>query len=190
VITQDPRTKHIPVVFISNMASSEQRIRGLLAGAVDYITKPFDFNEVKLRLVIHLKHQSNTQITDVKPVADVANNSSTLQPQSHRQTVLFHNARVHLLNSLATTLSMAELEKLTCSNSKQLNMAFKICTGVTVFEYLREERMKEARQLLQQTQTPIQDIAYEVGFTNSANFSSAFKERFGLSPRTFRQQTN
>src|SRR5690554_2777254 len=46
VITQDPKTQGIPVIFISGMTSQDQRIRGLLAGAVDYINKPYDFNEV------------------------------------------------------------------------------------------------------------------------------------------------
>lgn len=85
---------------------------------------------------------------------------------------------------------MKELETLTGTNSKHLNNAFKVCAGVTVYEYLREERMKEARVLLQQTQLAVQDIALQVGFKDSTNFATAFKERFGLSPREFRQQHN
>ena len=48
ILTQDPRTSDIPVIFISGLTASEHRVRGLLAGAVDYINKPYDFNEVKL----------------------------------------------------------------------------------------------------------------------------------------------
>ena len=188
VIAQDPRTQHIPVIFISGMTSSEQRVRGLLAGAVDYIDKPFAFSEVKLRLVIHLKNRPN--LVQHGPDSATEPLPITLLPTNNRHAILFHNARTHLLTSLATTLPMSELEKLTRSNSKHLNMAFKVCAGVTVYEYLREERMKEAKALLQQTPLTIQDIAYEIGFTDSANFATAFKDRFGLAPRAFRQKTN
>lgn len=180
VLTTDPSTKAIPIVFISGMTASEQRVRGLLAGAVDYINKPFEFDEVKLRLVIHLKNRAPV-------IASSLMSADTFTPPESKHDILFHRARGYLLASLHCTLPMAELEALTCSNSKLLNRAFKMCAGVTVYEYLREERMKEARTLLQKTQLAVQDIAYEIGFTDSANFSTAFKEKFGLSPREFRQ---
>ena len=183
IISQDSRTQNIPVIFISGMTSSEHRVRGLLAGAVDYINKPFDFNEVKLRLVIHLKNRPPSVHNDPEL------HSASLSASSLHAT-LFHCARTYLLKSLSCSPSMQELEKLTATNSKHLNMAFKVCAGVTVYEYLREERMKEARVLLQQTQLAIQDIAYEVGFSDSANFATAFKDKFGLTPRAFRQQNS
>lgn len=187
IISQDFRTQHIPIIFISGLTSSEHRVRGLLAGAVDYINKPFDFDEVKLRLMIHLKNRA--QLRQELP-SSATDESISHTSSGNRHTILFHSARTHLLKSLSTTLPMKELEKLTGTNSKHLNLAFKATVGVTVYEYLREERMQEARLLLQQTQQPVQDIAYEVGFTDSANFATAFKDRFGLTPREFRQKTS
>ncbi|WP_205077555.1 response regulator [Marinobacter salexigens] len=181
IITQDPRTNHIPVIFISGMTSPEHRVRGLLAGAVDYINKPFDFNEVKLRLAIHLRQ---------KPPAPASRGEGKPETASvsNRDVIVFHSTRTHLLKSLSETPTMKELEKLTGTNSKHLNTAFKACAGVTVYEYLREERMKEARGLLQRTNLPVKDISLQVGFTDSGNFATAFKDRFGLTPREFRQQ--
>ncbi len=46
----DPATSNIPVVFLTGIASTEQKIRGLELGAVDYITKPFDPAELKARV--------------------------------------------------------------------------------------------------------------------------------------------
>ncbi|WP_372966386.1 response regulator [Marinobacter sp.] len=181
IITQDPRTQNIPVIFISGMTTPEHRVRGLLAGAVDYINKPFNFDEVKLRLAIHLRNRTPA------PQEPAANDAPK---KNNRHDIVFHSARTHLLKSLSTTPPMQELEKLTGTNSKHLNNAFKVCAGVTVYEYLREERMKEARTLLQQTQLSVQDIAHQVGYKDSANFSTAFKERFKLTPREFRRQHN
>lgn len=181
ILTGDPQTRNIPVIFISGLTWPEQRVKGLLAGAVDYINKPFDFNEVKLRLRIHLRNRRMAPDQSTEPATANA-------PLQNLHNILFHSARIHLLRSLASPPTMKELEQLTGTNSKHLNHAFRECAGVTVFEYLREERMKEARSLLQQTDLPIQDIAHQVGFTSSANFSTAFRERFGLTPREFRRQ--
>lgn len=183
VITQDPRTRHIPVIFISALSSSDQRVTGLLAGAVDYINKPIDFNEVKLRLLIHLRN------TNTSPSKIETNPERTTRSTSSLYSILFHTARSHLLKSLDSTPLMSDLEKLTGSNRKLLNEAFKKHAGMTVYENLREERMKEAKNLLQRTQLTVQDIAAQVGFSNAANFTTAFKERFGMSPRKFRQNT-
>lgn len=179
ILSGDPRTSKIPIIFISGLTWPEQRVQGLLAGAVDYINKPFDFNEVKLRIAIHLRHRTQTAHEPDSPTDALA------RPRT-LHNILFHSARTHLLKSLTTVPTMKELEKLTGTNSKHLNNAFKACAGVTVYEYLREERMKASRTLLQQTRLSVQDISHQVGFTSSANFSTAFKERFGLTPREFR----
>lgn len=181
VLSQHPKTSAIPIIFISGMTSSEHRVRGLLAGAVDYINKPFDFNEVKLRLAINLRHRS---LAVDKEISSVANTQTT----KNLHSILFHSARIHLLKSLAKTPLMQELEELTGSNSKNLNAAFKVCVGMTVYEYLREERMMEASVLLRKTQMAVQDIAIQVGYKDAANFSTAFKNRFRFTPREYRQQ--
>ncbi|WP_372373418.1 helix-turn-helix domain-containing protein, partial [Vreelandella venusta] len=61
-------------------------------------------------------------------------------------------------------------------------------SGMTVYEYLREIRMNEARELLSNTHLSVSAIAAHVGFSSSANFSTAFKERFGTSPMKFKNQ--
>ena len=54
-LKKSERTKNIPVIFISSMDTSEDEVRGLSAGAVDYITKPFTNEVVQLRVGLHMK---------------------------------------------------------------------------------------------------------------------------------------
>lgn len=58
LLGDDARTRDIPVIFLTAAASPEERVEGLRAGAVDYIIKPFDFEEVRLRLVINHRDTS------------------------------------------------------------------------------------------------------------------------------------
>ncbi len=188
VLTGDPVTAGVPVVFLSAYANPEQRVQGLLAGAVDFIGKPFDFDEVRLRLAIHLRNRPTRSPQHLSDRMDsLASPTDVGSSDANLYSVLFHSARVHLLRSLEDSPNIQELARLTGTNSKRLNAAFKYCAGVTVFEYLREERMKEARQLLHNTGLSISDIAFHVGFSSSANFSTAFRERFGMPPSVFRQ---
>ncbi|MEB3215679.1 MAG: response regulator [Nostocales cyanobacterium 94392] len=51
----NPSTKHIPIIFITALTEAEEKVKGLQLGAVDYITKPFEQNEVLARINLHLK---------------------------------------------------------------------------------------------------------------------------------------
>ena len=170
-------TRDIPVVFLSGANTPEERVQGLLVGAVDYIAKPFNLEEIRLRLAIHLRRWGTDRQASPMPPSHAGNLDS----------ILFQSARQVLLRALSHTPELQELAEAVGTNSKRLNEAFRQCVGVTVFEYLREERMKEACVLLSGTGLPIQAIALEVGFTSGANFSTAFRERYGLSPSQFRQ---
>lgn len=172
----NPATRDIPVIFLAEAAAPTERVLGLRSGATDYITKPFDFEEVRLRLNIHLR---NLPIPHRAP-QPTASAASTLDQ------VLCTSAQQVLLGEIANDVDMASLSKKVCSNPRRLNEAFKHCIGMTVFEFLREARMKQAQHLLTATLLDIQIVANEVGFTSGANFATAFKERFGLSPTAFR----
>jgi len=196
ILSTDATTAHIPIVFLSALNGPEERVKGLLSGAVDYINKPFHFGEIRMRLVIHLNRRP--EMCALPPASDISTISNTDLPESNKpqekhhssrsnlNRILFQSARIHLLKCLSSPPSLDSLAKLVGCNSKRLNAAFKACSGVTVFEYLREERMKEARFLLKETTLPVQDIAFQLGFTSGANFSTAFRERFGLSPTALR----
>jgi len=176
----DPRTHDIPVIFLSAAIMPGERVQGLLAGAVDYVSKPFDFEEVRLRLAVHLRERSVVEL-------GLASSRGAAAEVSNLDSILFQSARLHLLGSLADTPDLQRLAWAVGTNRRRLNAAFRNCVGITVFEYLREERMKEARRLLANTQLEIQVIAMEVGYTSGANFATAFKDRFGISPSHFRQ---
>lgn len=183
VLSSDYKTRTIPVLFISGYTTPEDKVKGLMSGAVDYISKPFNFVELKLRLAIHLKYNVNkTTLEEHNALADAETSDSS----HHLNELLFRSAQIHILKSLENSPRLEELARAVGTNSKKLNSSFKACVGLTVYEYLREERMKEARKLLSSTEMSIYEIAESVGFSTAGNFSTAFKERFGASPSQFR----
>ncbi|MFJ2993071.1 DNA-binding response regulator [Pandoraea sp. NPDC087047] len=186
LLKADPGTRHIPLIFLTAAALPGERVAGLSAGAVDYVTKPYDFEEVRLRLSIHLK---TTVPAPLPPALGDTARHTPLPVQAHTlDAVLFRATRALLLDRLDATPELAGLASAVGTNTRRLNLAFRRCVGVTVFDFLREERMKEARRLLSETSLDVQDIAGAVGFASAANFATAFRERFGMPPSGFREQ--
>jgi len=59
-----------------------------------------------------------------------------------------------------------------------------------VAEYIRNQRIQHAQRLLKETDTPITDIAYAVGFSDYNHFSRIFKQITGVSARLYRKKNN
>lgn len=186
LLKADPATRAIPVIFLTAASLPMERVAGLSAGAVDYVAKPFDFEEVRLRLLIHLRvtpvAQPASAAGPCEDGAPAAGTGSTLDG------VLFRAARKLLRERLDHTPELVALAQALGTNARRLNQAFRRCAGTTVFEFLREERMREARRLLCETGLDIQAISQAVGYGNRGNFSTAFRERFGMAPTALRQE--
>jgi AraC-like DNA-binding protein len=68
-------------------------------------------------------------------------------------------------------------------SDRTLQKGFKCLFGITPFAYLRQERMKQAEQLLRDADHTVAEVANLVGYTNPAQFAAAFKRQFGITPR-------
>jgi AraC-like DNA-binding protein len=60
--------------------------------------------------------------------------------------------------------------------------AFKAVYGRTIADYSRELRLQRAREAIERNGASVAQAAYDAGYSNPANFSTAFKRLFGLSP--------
>ncbi len=67
-----------------------------------------------------------------------------------------------------------------------LKIAFKYFYGKTVFEYFNEYRLNKACEFLQDTSNSISDAAFLTGYKHSSHFSTAFKQKYGVSPIEYR----
>lgn len=174
----DPRTQAIPVIFLTSAEDKEDRLTGLSLGAVDYIIKPYvSEEEVLARLGIHL--ELSRRLGEAPRVT--ANREAG-------QSSLVAAATALLLEHLSNPPSPEALAIQLGTNEKRLNEAFHEAFALPVFGWLREQRLRLARQLLSQTDTPIADIAAHCGYASPANFATAFRERFECTPRDFRRR--
>lgn len=173
---QEPATAEIPVLFLSGRTDPDTKLRGFAAGARDYVTKPFIEVEVLARVALHVNLAHRLAPAD-----------AGLQRPGDAPRWLA--AAVALLQAnLAAPPALPALARQVGANPRHLNEAFRAHLGQTVFGYLREYRLKEAHRLLMETALPIQRIASRVGYPQATNFATAFRARFGVSPRQLRRE--
>lgn len=108
---------------------------------------------------------------------------SGIQPQDVDK---LHHARYLLEQHIDNPCSLGDLARQVQLNDFKLKKGFKEIFGTTVFGYLRDLRMQQARKMLHDTSKSINDIAGYCGYEYVQHFSTAFKKKFGLSPSKLR----
>lgn len=91
-------------------------------------------------------------------------------------------AKILLLNNLQNPFSIKELARKAAINEFKLKKGFKHLFGNTIFGTLQEERLKEAKALLQRNDICVAEAATLVGYTSLSHFSKIFKEKYGVLP--------
>ena len=75
-------------------------------------------------------------------------------------------------------------------NQRKLKMGFKQLFGTPIFQYTQNLRLEKALQLLHTGEYSVREIADAVGYSYAKNFTTAFKKRYGMSPKIARKSFN
>ncbi|MCC3156156.1 AraC family transcriptional regulator [Hymenobacter sp. 15J16-1T3B] len=108
-------------------------------------------------------------------------------PARRRERDLLLAVRDYLDEHYANPPGLHDLARLFGTNDFLLKKGFRELFDTTVFGYVAEKRLTEARALLTHSDAAVQDVAARVGFSNAAHFATAFKRRFGLTPQQVRR---
>lgn len=181
-IKADKRTSHIPVILLTALTGQEDQIKGLETGANDYITKPFNFEvlnvKIKNLLLLNstLKNTYSKQIkvhpTDIKIESD--------------DEKLLNRIMVYLEENLTNPqLTVEELSRhVGMSRSALYNKLLEL-TGETPVEYIRSVKLNKAAVLLEKSDMNVAQIAYSVGFSTPNYFAKSFKAKFNMLPSEY-----
>lgn len=184
LLKSNPMTQDIPVIVFADQPSLASRLDGFREGAVDFISRPFDVEEVLARVSVHLAWLSRVRLASLAVGATLEGTGESVTVSD--QEVLVRAVQKHILDHLAESPSVAELAQVFSVSERRLSLAFKSCLDMSVFAYTRQERMRKAQHLLANTGLSMDVIALEVGFSSAANFSTAFHVFSGTTPTAYR----
>jgi AraC-like DNA-binding protein len=95
------------------------------------------------------------------------------------------HAKEYLLKHMEKPPGMKELAKQAGLNEYQLKVGFKEIYGNTVFGYLLDHKLDHARILLDSAKFQVNEVAYQIGYTNPSHFIASFKKKFGVTPKKY-----
>jgi len=174
---------HIPVLILTGKASTDSRQQGWAVDADEYLTKPFDPQELRARLHNLLRNRQRLQAYYRKQgfaPKDAAPLPS--QEQAFMQKVLAV-VEAELANEHFTVQALAD--RLALSRT-QLYRKLDAITGQDPQRFIRSYRLRQAHRLLEAEAATVAEIAYQVGFKDPSYFSRCFKQAFGYAPSRVR----
>ena len=175
-VRENKKWIQIPYVMLTARAMDQDKIAGLQLGVDDYITKPFNSQELIARL---------NNLTQNKLERDnfFKENPEEIETISADETLL-RKAEQFVINNLDDSeFTIDKLADHMAYSIRQLERLLKKYSGLSPNAFIREIRLQKAWQILKQRKfTTIKEVCYEVGLNNPAYFSSKFKERFGCTP--------
>jgi ligand-binding sensor domain-containing protein/signal transduction histidine kinase/AraC-like DNA-binding protein len=186
-IKSDVRTSHIPIILLTARAALNYQMEGLMTGADDYLTKPFNAQLLLVKIRNHLAIREKLKERYSKMV--------TLNPQPEEiegPDDKFLRKMMHILETslLDPHFNVSKLASEIGMSRPVLFRKTKMLTGLSVIALIRSVRLKKAKMLLSQQKLTIAEVAFAVGFNDPKYFSKSFHEQFGKSPSQFIDESN
>jgi len=179
---------HIPVIMLTSKADVANRLEGLERGADAFLAKPFDMEE--LHMVIENLVQSRLRLKGKYSGAQQAQAEKVEQPEVRGNDEVLMERIMKCINKNISD-SDFNVERLTQEvgiSRVQLHRKMKELTGISTSEFIRNIRLEQAARLLKEQKINVTQVAYTVGFSNLAHFSTIFRKHFGVAPSEYAER--
>ncbi|HHT94722.1 MAG TPA: response regulator [Clostridiaceae bacterium] len=174
----------VKLVFLSGHANFEYARKALCYGVKNYILKPVKYKEL-VEVFSRVKYELDLE-KKKQPICNCANDSDNDIMYNYNDTVI--SVIIEYIEKNYRNASLEEAASLTHMNPNYLSQFFKSNTGINFSKYLLDVRMKKARDFLKDIRYRVYDVGHMVGYSNSKNFTRAFKRYYGKNPSEFRNR--
>lgn len=184
-VKTDIQTSHIPFILLTARTSDESKMDGYEAGADSYISKPFSFELLCVRIKKLIEQQENRKMLFHKTIEITPSSITTtsLDEELVRKALSFVEENID-----NPEYSIENLSKDLGLSKTHLNRKLQSIVDLTPLQFIRSIRLKRAAQLLTNSQYNINEISYMVGFNTLKYFNSHFKEEFQMTPSQYREK--
>jgi len=182
-LRNEQATSHIPVIMLTAKAGKESKLEGLRTGADDYLVKPFDADELLVRIENLIRQRRNLrdkfrrEFIETDPFTKVI-------PDIEEEFI------TRITDCIQEHLSDPEfgVEQLAGEvgfSRSQLHRKLKSLTGYVPNRFIRCVRLKQAARMFHEGNRNITQVLYSVGFNTPSHFSESFRELYGMNPSEY-----
>jgi signal transduction histidine kinase/AraC-like DNA-binding protein/CheY-like chemotaxis protein len=185
IFKTDIRTSHIPIILLSGKTNIEHQIEGMKNMADAYVTKPFNFpfleQTIKSLLV-------NRAMLKEHFTSELPSNLKTQGAGKIDRKFVSDFKSIVESNLANEEFRVEDICKSVGVSRVQLYRKIKALLNINVNDYILNVRLQKAKYFLQHEELTISEIAYKVGFSSPAYFSTVFKSKFGVTPKAFKEK--
>ena len=182
----DLRTAHIQFIMLTAKASQESKEQGLDYGVDEYLTKPFHFRELEMRIANFIQGRSHLQrhlMTSVMPGV-LGEKPQKVNDVFVERLLAFVDQ--HLQDSDLDATVIAEAMDMSVST---LNRKMKSTLDTSINKFIRNYRLEKSTELIRAGHT-IAETAYRTGFQSPSYYTHCFKEYFTKSPSEYQKEAS
>ena len=182
-IKDDPQLCHIPVILVTAKTTVKDQVEGLQAGAMAYVSKPFDPAYLQALIQSLLDSRNHTrQLLQANTQTDALEENALSSQDTAFMSELYRLMEEELANPDMDITRMTEL--LHISRSK-LYYKIKGLTGENPSVFFKQYKLNRAAELLKEGKYNISEISLLTGFNTLSHFSTSFKKQFGVTPSEY-----
>lgn len=163
-------------VVISAYRDFEYARTAIRCGVREYILKPINRFELTDCLERLLGEVGKTEKEGEEPAFAEDDGSIAKDNGSIAKAIRY------IENNFYRSISLEEVSRTVQMNSAYFSTLFRRQTGKKYIDYITDLRMKKARNLIQNTDLKIVDIAQMVGYSSTKHFARIYKEKYGTTP--------
>lgn len=175
----------VECVYVTCHPEFDYMRKALQLGSADYVLKPIDYeelDEVLSQLVERVRRQRRIESIPTE-IMQKAQGGEEERPKDDVIGTVKRYVREHIQEDIY----IADLAGQVFLNEQYLMRTFKKTTGMSILEFITNERLWLAKELLINTNYPINRVADMVGYGNYSYFTKIFKRNVGKTPQAFRQ---
>ncbi|MEO0627035.1 MAG: response regulator, partial [Bacteroidota bacterium] len=175
--------RHLPVIMLTAKNNRQARLKALRYGIDDYLNKPFDEEELLVRIHNLLANRAAREVQNDIDKPPVENGRAVEMMSEADQERLIELEALVASKLGEPSFGVTDIARHFAISESSLLRRLKSLTGMTPKQYLQEVRLNKARELLHKGQyKTVAEVAYKVGFRDPTSFGRSFKKRFGKVP--------
>ncbi|MFM6925641.1 MAG: ATP-binding protein [Ferruginibacter sp.] len=193
-LRNNEHTSHIPIIMLTAKADIESRMEGLEKGVDVYLEKPFNREELLIRIKKLLELRKNLQQYYLKKagLSGEFKPEDNVQPEVHPteskiEDEFVKRVREAIDTHLADTgFTVEQLCKIVFMSHSQLHRKLDALTGCSPNKFIRIIRLNKAKEMLKHSSASIASIALDCGYNDPGYFARVFKQEYGVTPQDWR----
>ena len=179
-------TNDVPIILLTAKSREEDQLEGLQTGADAYILKPFNM-DILHRNIINLLTVRRTLRNKFTGNESQNHQVEQIEMQTPDNSLMQRVMEVINENINDSDLNVDMIAQKVGISRVHLHRKMKELTNQTPHSFIRNIRLQQAAKLLKDGKQSITEVMYACGFSNSASFSTMFKNLYGCSPREYMQ---